>query len=56
VIGALGSRGEFLADMITMMTNATISFVVFFPIFRLIFKRKVVWAGKKLRNAEFRLI
>lgn len=40
LIGTLGSRGEFLADMITMMTNATISFVVFFPIFRLIFKRK----------------
>ena len=40
LIGALGSRGEFLADMITMMTNATISFLVFFPIFRLIFKRK----------------
>lgn len=40
LMGALGSRGEFLADIITMMINAAISFWVFFPIFRLIFRRK----------------
>jgi hypothetical protein len=40
LMGALSSRGEFLADIITMMINAAISFWVFFPIFRLIFRRK----------------
>jgi putative flippase GtrA len=36
----LGKTGEMLADFITMMAYSTISFLVFFPIFRLIFKSK----------------
>lgn len=35
---ALGSTGETLADFITMFINSTISFWVFFPIFKVIFK------------------
>jgi putative flippase GtrA len=36
----LGSPGETLADFITMIINSAISFWVFFPIFRLIFRDK----------------
>lgn len=36
----LGELGETSADIITMLINATISFWVFFPIFKLIFKQK----------------
>jgi len=36
----LGSLGETLADIITMIINCAISFWVFFPIFKIIFKRK----------------
>lgn len=36
----LGSFGETLADVITMIINCAISFWVFFPIFRVIFKNK----------------
>jgi len=36
----LGSFGETLADIITMIINCAISFWVFFPIFKIIFKRK----------------
>lgn len=35
----LGGTGETLADVATMIINAAISFWVFFPIFRVIFKR-----------------
>lgn len=35
----LGSTGETLADVVTMIINAAISFWVFFPIFRVIFKQ-----------------
>lgn len=35
----LGGTGETLADFVTMTINAAISFWVFFPIFRVIFKR-----------------
>jgi len=34
----MGATGETLADFITMIINAAISFWVFFPIFKLIFK------------------
>jgi len=37
---AMGAAGETLADFITMIINSTISFWVFFPIFKLIFTRK----------------
>jgi len=35
----LGGTGETLADVVTMIINAAISFWVFFPIFRVIFRR-----------------
>ncbi|MFV0534026.1 MAG: hypothetical protein ACK5MR_10275, partial [Cumulibacter sp.] len=34
-----GSTGETVADVTTMVINAAISFWVFFPIFKIIFKR-----------------
>lgn len=37
---SLGKVGETVADFITMVINSTISFWVFFPIFKVIFKRK----------------
>lgn len=36
----LGAFGETLADVVTMLINAIISFVVFFPIFKIIFRRE----------------
>lgn len=36
----MGGAGETIADIITMVINAAISFWVFFPIFKLIFKDK----------------
>ncbi len=35
----MGGTGETLADFVTMIINAAISFWVFFPIFKVIFKR-----------------
>ncbi|MEL7658526.1 MAG: hypothetical protein AAGU75_21760, partial [Bacillota bacterium] len=37
---SLGKTGETLADFITMLIYCSVSFVVFFPIFRVIFKTK----------------
>ncbi|WP_066051118.1 hypothetical protein [Robertmurraya korlensis] len=36
----MGSFGETMADMITMIINSAISFWVFFPIFKIIFKQE----------------
>lgn len=36
----MGSAGETAADVITMIINSAISFWVFFPIFKIIFKQK----------------
>lgn len=36
----MGKTGETVADMVTMMINAVLSFWVFFPIFKVIFKRE----------------
>jgi putative flippase GtrA len=36
----MGGTGETIADVITMIINSAISFWVFFPIFRVIFKNK----------------
>ena len=36
----LGASGETMADVVTMIINAAISFWVFFPIFKVIFKRQ----------------
>jgi cellobiose-specific phosphotransferase system component IIC len=35
-----GATGETGADVVTMIINAMISFFVFFPIFKVIFKRE----------------
>ena len=35
-----GAGGETFADVITMIINAAVSFWVFFPIFKLIFKQE----------------
>lgn len=40
LIGWWGATGETAADVITMIINSAISFWVFFPIFKLIFKNK----------------
>jgi hypothetical protein len=40
LMGKIGSIGEKFADIITMIINSAISFWVFFPIFRVIFKKK----------------
>lgn len=39
-MGNMGGFGERVADVITMIINSAISFWVFFPIFKLIFKEK----------------
>ena len=36
----MGAAGETIADVITMIINSAISFWVFFPIFKVIFKSK----------------
>jgi putative flippase GtrA len=38
LIGAMGGFGERTADVVTMIINSAISFWVFFPIFKIIFK------------------
>jgi putative flippase GtrA len=37
---ALGKTGETIADVVTMLIYCFVSFIVFFPIFKLIFKNK----------------
>lgn len=37
---ALGNTGETIADVIVMIINSAISFWIFFPIFKIIFKQK----------------
>ena len=39
-ISTMGAGGETVADVITMIINAAISFWVFFPIFKVIFKQE----------------
>ena len=39
-IATMGEGGETAADVITMIINAAISFWVFFPIFKVIFKQE----------------
>ncbi|HHV12085.1 MAG TPA: hypothetical protein GXX75_17565 [Clostridiales bacterium] len=39
-IMGMGSFGEMLADFITMIINSAVSFWVFFPIFKIIFKQE----------------
>lgn len=40
LMGHMGGAGQTLADILTMVINSAISFWVFFPIFKLIFKEK----------------
>lgn len=40
LMGHMGGPGQTLADVITMIINAAISFWVFFPIFKVIFREK----------------
>ncbi|SBW11646.1 conserved membrane hypothetical protein [uncultured Eubacteriales bacterium] len=40
LMGHLGGAGQTLADVVTMVINSAISFWVFFPIFKVIFKDK----------------
>lgn len=46
LMGTAGNTGEKLADIITMFINSAISFWVFFPIFKIIFKNKSKPANK----------
>ncbi|MCP1110419.1 hypothetical protein [Ohessyouella blattaphilus] len=39
-ISSIGSGGEIIADIITMLINSVISFWVFYPIMKIIFKSK----------------
>jgi len=39
-MNAMGATGETLADFVTMIINSAISFWVFFPIFKVIFREK----------------
>jgi putative flippase GtrA len=39
-MGVAGNTGEKVADIVTMIINSAISFWVFFPIFKIIFKNK----------------
>ena len=43
-----GSTGETAADVITMIINSAISFWVFFPIFKIIFKQKPAVAEQEI--------
>jgi putative flippase GtrA len=46
LMNLLGGVGETAADFITMIINSAISFWVFFPIFKVIFKNKPVTENK----------
>lgn len=44
-MSTMGTGGEMFADVVTMIINAAISFWVFFPIFKVIFKQEDVQVG-----------
>ena len=44
-MSTMGTGGETFADVVTMIINAAISFWVFFPIFKVIFKQEDVQVG-----------
>lgn len=48
----LGSSGETIADFITMIINSALSFWVFFPIFKVIFKRVPEDEEQESENAQ----
>ena len=51
VTWGMGSTGETIADVITMIINSAISFWVFFPIFKVIFKQVPVEPTEKAEVA-----
>ena len=51
-ISTMGAGGETFADVITMIINAAISFWVFFPIFKVIFKQEPVEEDAQVSAAQ----
>ena len=51
-IDTMGMTGETLADVITMIINAAISFWVFFPIFKVIFKKEASEEDAQVSTAQ----
>ena len=51
-ISAMGAAGETVADVITMIINAAISFWVFFPIFKVIFKQEPSEKDARVSEAQ----
>ena len=51
-ISTMGAGGETFADIITMIINAAISFWVFFPIFKVIFKQEGVEEDAQVSAAQ----
>ena len=49
---SVGAGGETVADVITMIINAAISFWVFFPIFKVIFKQEPVEEDAQVSAAQ----
>lgn len=47
-----GKTGETIADVVTMLIYSFVSFIVFFPIFRVIFKNKKQLQGKKAADSQ----
>ena len=48
----MGAAGETVADVITMIINAAISFWVFFPIFKVIFKQEPSEKDARVSEAQ----
>ncbi|WP_455149981.1 hypothetical protein [Schaalia odontolytica] len=51
-IDTMGLTGETFADIVTMIINAAISFWVFFPIFKVIFKKEVAEEDAQVSTAQ----
>ena len=49
---SMGGGGETVADVVTMIINAAISFWVFFPIFKVIFKQEVTPEDAQVSAAQ----
>lgn len=51
-IDTMGLTGETFADIVTMIINAAISFWVFFPIFKVIFKKEAAEEDAQVSTAQ----
>ncbi|MGP1498763.1 MAG: hypothetical protein ACTTI9_09620 [Schaalia odontolytica] len=51
-IDKMGMTGETFADVVTMIINAAISFWVFFPIFKVIFKKEAAEEDAQVSTAQ----